>query len=149
LKAVVGRLDVKEGVSGACVIDDTYNANPASLAAGLQVLKDFPGERVLVLGDMGELGEQAPALHQRVGELARTLGIQRLYGFGELSRHTIEKFGRGGRHFENAESLIEALHECMHAEMTVLVKGSRMMRMERIVNGIVRPDQVVEPGRHA
>jgi UDP-N-acetylmuramoyl-tripeptide--D-alanyl-D-alanine ligase len=149
LKAVAGRLEVKEGVSGACVIDDTYNANPASLAAGLQVLKDFPGERVLVLGDMGELGDQAPALHQRVGELARTLGIQRLYGFGDLSRHTIEKFGRGGRHFESAESLIEALHECMHAEMTVLVKGSRMMRMERIVNGIVRAGQSADAGRHA
>lgn len=150
LKAVAGRLEVKEGVSGACVIDDTYNANPASLAAGLQVLKDFAGERVLVLGDMGELGEQAPALHQRVGELARTLGIQRLYGFGELSRHSVEKFGRGGRHFENADSLIEALHECMHAEMTVLVKGSRMMRMERIVGGIVRAGSAgANNGSHA
>jgi UDP-N-acetylmuramoyl-tripeptide--D-alanyl-D-alanine ligase len=152
LKAVAGRLEVKEGVSGACVIDDTYNANPASLAAGLQVLKDFTGERVLVLGDMGELGEQAPALHERVGELARTLGIQRLYGFGPLSRHSVEKFGRGGRHFETLEAVIEALHECMHAEMTVLVKGSRMMRMERIVGGIVRQtadSAQAAPGGHA
>jgi UDP-N-acetylmuramoyl-tripeptide--D-alanyl-D-alanine ligase len=152
LKAVAGRLEVKEGVSGACVIDDTYNANPASLAAGLQVLKDFSGERVLVLGDMGELGEQAPALHERVGELARTLGIQRLYGFGNLSRHSVEKFGRGGRHFETPEALIEALHDCMHAEMTVLVKGSRMMHMERIVKGVLRvPVNQVEnvPGSHS
>ena len=138
LKAIAGRLEVKEGVSGACVIDDTYNANPASLAAGLQVLKDFSGERVLVLGDMGELGPQAPALHERVGELARTLGIQRLYGFGELARHAGTKFGRGSRHFEVPEALIDALHECMHAEMTVLIKGSRSMRMERIVAGVLR-----------
>jgi UDP-N-acetylmuramoyl-tripeptide--D-alanyl-D-alanine ligase len=112
----------------------------------------FAGERVLVLGDMGELGEQAPMLHERVGDLARTLGIQRLYGFGPLSRHSVEKFGRGGRHFETPEAVIEALHECMHAEMTVLVKGSRMMRMERIVDGIVRTaadSMQTAPGRHA
>jgi UDP-N-acetylmuramoyl-tripeptide--D-alanyl-D-alanine ligase len=140
LKPVAGRLEVKEGVSGACVIDDTYNANPASLAAGLQVLKDFGGERVLVLGDMGELGPQAPVLHDRVGELAGTLGIQRLYGVGELARHAVKTFGRGGRHFETAAALIDALHECMHSDMTVLVKGSRAMKMERIVDGIVRSD---------
>ena len=152
LKAVAGRLEVKEGVSGACIIDDTYNANPASLAAGLQVLKDFSGERVLVLGDMGELGDQAPMLHERVGDLARTLGIQRLYGFGNLSRYSVDKFGRGGRHFETPEAVIEALHDCMHAEMTVLVKGSRMMRMERIVSGIARAPANragAAPGSHA
>ncbi len=138
LKPVAGRLEVKDGISGACVIDDTYNANPASLAAGLQVLKDFSGERVLVLGDMGELGPQAPALHERVGELARSLGIQHLFGIGELARGAVEKFGRAGRHFTSIETLVDTLHEAMHAEMTLLVKGSRAMRMERIVNGIVR-----------
>ncbi len=144
LKAVAGRLEVKEGISGACVIDDTYNANPASLTAGLQVLKDFAGERVLVFGDMAELGEQAPMLHERAGELVRTLGIQRLYGIGELARHAVEKFGRGGRHFDVPEALVEALQDCMHADMTVLVKGSRVMRMERIVNGIVRTSATQE-----
>jgi UDP-N-acetylmuramoyl-tripeptide--D-alanyl-D-alanine ligase len=138
LKAIAGRLEVKDGVSGALVIDDTYNANPASLAAGLQVLKDFEGERTLVLGDMAELGDMAPALHARVGDLAHKLGIQRLYGTGELAEHAVQAFGRGGRHFAKPEALIDALHECMHAEMTVLVKGSRVMKMERIVNGIVR-----------
>jgi UDP-N-acetylmuramoyl-tripeptide--D-alanyl-D-alanine ligase len=138
LKSIAGRLEVKEGVSGACVIDDTYNANPASLTAGLQVLKDFSGDRLLVLGDMGELGDMAPTLHARVGELARKLGIQRLYGIGELAKHAVTAFGRGGRHFDVPEALIDALHECMHSEMTLLVKGSRMMRMERIVNGVLR-----------
>jgi UDP-N-acetylmuramoyl-tripeptide--D-alanyl-D-alanine ligase len=137
LKAIAGRLEVKEGVSGALVIDDTYNANPASLAAGLQVLKDFAGERTLVLGDMAELGDMAPALHTRIGELAHRLGIQRLYGLGELAEHAVKAFGRGGRHFKKPEALVDALLECMHAEMTVLVKGSRVMRMERIVNGVL------------
>jgi UDP-N-acetylmuramoyl-tripeptide--D-alanyl-D-alanine ligase len=153
LKAIPGRLEVKPGISGACVIDDTYNANPASLAAGLHVLKDFTGERLLVLGDMGELGAQAPALHRRIGELARALGIQRVFGLGELARQAVAAFDpdgrRGARHFESFEALVDALHEAMHAELTVLVKGSRMMRMERIVDAIVRTDarEGLAPGR--
>ena len=139
LRAVSGRLEVKPGISGARVIDDTYNANPASVAAGLQVLRDFTGERVLVLGDMGELGPSAADIHFRVGELAARLGIQRLFALGELSRVAVGAFGKGARHFETAEALVEALQDSLHADMTVLVKGSRMMRMERIVAGIVKP----------
>ncbi len=138
LKAVSGRLEVKDGISGACVIDDTYNANPGSLAAGLQALKELRGERVLVLGDMGELGESAPDIHRRVGELARQIGIQRLFTLGDLSALAAKSFGTGGRHFESATELIEALHDCMHSEMVVLVKGSRVMHMERVVAGVVR-----------
>ncbi len=138
LKAVAGRLEVKEGISGARLIDDTYNANPGSLAAGLEVLREFEGERVLVLGDMAELGEQAEAIHRRVGELARAIGIHRLFALGELTRVTVEAYGKAGRHFESVEALVDALKDCMHAEMTVLVKGSRVMRMERVVAGLVR-----------
>lgn len=139
LKAVSGRLEVKRGISGARVIDDTYNANPASVTAGLQVLKEFSGDRVLVLGDMGELGPSAADIHYRVGELAARLGIQRLFAIGELSRVAVGAFGRNARHFDNAEAMIEALQDSLHADMTVLVKGSRMMRMERIVAGITKP----------
>lgn len=139
LKAVSGRLEVKPGINGVRVIDDTYNANPASLAAGLQVLRSFPGERVLVLGDMAELGPSATDIHRRAGELARDLGIQRLFALGELSRHAVESFGRGARHFDNAEALVDALLDCPHGDMTLLVKGSRVMRMERVVAGITRP----------
>ncbi len=138
LKTVSGRLEVKRGISGARIIDDTYNANPASVAAGLQVLKEFTGERVLVLGDMGELGSSAADIHFRVGELAGRIGIQRLFAIGELSRVSVGAFGKGARHFESPEALIEALQDCLHADMTVLVKGSRMMRMERIVAGITK-----------
>ena len=138
LKAMSGRLEIKQGISGARVIDDTYNANPASVAAGLQVLKEFSGERVLVLGDMGELGTAAADIHYRVGELASRIGVQRLFATGELSRVAVGAFGKGARHFESPEALIEALQDCLHADMTVLVKGSRAMRMERIVAGITK-----------
>lgn len=146
LKAVSGRLEVKRGISGARVIDDTYNANPTSVAAGLQVLKEFSGERVLVLGDMGELGPSAADIHYRVGELAARLGIQRLFAVGDLARVAVGAFGRNARHFENPEALIEALQDCLHADMTVLVKGSRMMRMERIVAGITKPAPAATEG---
>ena len=140
LKAVPGRLEVKPGINGTRVIDDTYNANPASLAAGLQVLCEFPGERALVLGDMAELGPAAVDIHRRAGELAKGLGIQRLFALGELSRHAVESFGRGARHFDNAEMLVGALLDHLHGEMTLLVKGSRVMRMERVVAGITHPN---------
>lgn len=139
LKAVAGRLEIKPGIAGARVIDDTYNANPASVAAGLQVLKDLRGERVLVLGDMAELGDAAGDIHARVGELARTVGVERLYGLGELASVAVNRFGQGAKHFADAAALTEALRDCMHADMTVLVKGSRVMQMERVVAGIVRP----------
>lgn len=138
LKTISGRLEVKRGISGARIIDDTYNANPASVAAGLQVLREFSGERVLVLGDMGELGSAAADIHFRVGELANRIGVQRLFTIGELSRVSVAAFGKGARHFESHEALIEALQDCLHAEMTVLIKGSRVMRMERIVAGITK-----------
>jgi len=149
LKTVSGRLEVKRGISGARIIDDTYNANPASVAAGLQVLREFSGERVLVLGDMGELGPAAADIHFRVGELAHRIGVQRLFAIGELSRIAVGAFGKGARHFETHAALTEALQDCLHAEMTVLVKGSRVMRMERIVAGITKPSPApVESGRN-
>lgn len=149
LKTVSGRLEVKRGISGARIIDDTYNANPTSVAAGLQVLKEFSGERVLVLGDMGELGESAADIHFRVGELAGGIGIQRLFAIGEFSRIAVGSFGKGARHFGSHEALIEALQDCLHADMTVLVKGSRMMRMERIVAGITKQSSTADGNRGA
>ena len=136
LRAVSGRLEVKPGVNGARVLDDTYNANPASLAAGVEVLKDAGGERVLVLGDMAELGEAALDIHRRVGELAQRLGIDRLFALGDFSKLAVKGFGKGGKHFSSYEALVEALRGCMHPRMTVLVKGSRVMRMDQVVAGI-------------
>ncbi len=134
---VAGRLEIKPGVQGARVIDDTYNANPDSLAASLAVLRDFGPVRVLALGEMGELGPEAEPLHASAGELAAKYGIERLYAVGPLTRFSVERFGEGGRHFRDVEPLIEALREAMDARTTVLVKGSRAARMERVVRGIV------------
>src|SRR4030065_148959 len=83
LKAMSGRLEIKPGIKGARILDDTYNANPSSLVAGVEVLKEAQGERVLVLGDMAELGDAAADIHRRVGEIARRLGVHRLFAVGE------------------------------------------------------------------
>jgi len=137
LKAVSGRLEIKRGINGARVLDDTYNANPGSLAAGVEVLKSASGERVLVLGDMGELGDAARDIHRRVGELAKRIGIERLFAVGELSREAVDSFGGGAEHFASHDALIDRLRQALHRDMTVLVKGSRLMKMERVVAGIV------------
>jgi len=140
LKAVSGRLEVKRGANGARVLDDTYNANPGSLAAGIEVLRTAGGERLLVLGDMGELGPTATDIHRRVGELAKRVGIERLYAVGELSRAAVEAFGAGARHFATHEQLVDDLRQVLHGGMTVLVKGSRFMKMESVVAGITEAD---------
>ncbi len=140
LKSVSGRLEVKRGRNGARVLDDTYNANPGSLAAGVEVLKAASGERVLVLGDMGELGDAARDIHRRVGLLAKSLGIEHLYAVGELTLDAVEAFGKGAQHFTSHEALIKSLRACLHGRMTVLVKGSRLMKMERVVAGIIEEE---------
>ncbi len=136
LQKISGRLEVKKGINGARILDDTYNANPDSLAVGIQVLRDYGGERVLVLGDMAELGDAGAAIHKRVGELAKRVGIARLFVIGELSKLAVKRFGKGAKYFKSHQTLIEALQDCMHADMTILVKGSRIMQMEKIVAGI-------------
>jgi len=136
LKSVAGRLEVKTGINGARVLDDTYNANPASVAAGLQVLRESKGERILVLGDMAELGDASADIHARVGELARRVGADRVFGFGPYSGKAVDQFGSGGKHFDNQQALIDELRECMNPEVTVLVKGSRKMKMEKVVEQI-------------
>jgi len=137
LKSVSGRLEIKRGLNGARVLDDTYNANPGSLAAGVEVLKSAGGERVLVLGDMGELGDAAPEIHRQVGRLAKQLGIEHLYAVGPLAREAAETFGTGAQHFADHDALVAMLGKELRADMTVLVKGSRLMKMERVVAGIV------------
>lgn len=135
-RAVPARMERKRGLHGIEIIDDTYNANPASLGAALEVLAGSPGRRWLVLGDMGELGSEAPAFHQRAGELARRQGIERLYAVGALGRVAAEAFGPGGVYFEHQAVLIEALREEIIPGLTLLVKGSRCMQMEAIVAGL-------------
>ncbi|MGH8617702.1 MAG: UDP-N-acetylmuramoyl-tripeptide--D-alanyl-D-alanine ligase, partial [Burkholderiales bacterium] len=131
-----GRLQRKTGTDGATVIDDTYNANPDSARAAIGVLATARGARVLVLGDMGELGADGPGLHAEVGEFARSSGVERLYTLGSLSARATEAFGAGARHFERVEDLLSALRGALGPGATVLVKGSRFMRMERVVTAL-------------
>ncbi|MGQ0544359.1 MAG: UDP-N-acetylmuramoyl-tripeptide--D-alanyl-D-alanine ligase [Betaproteobacteria bacterium] len=122
-----GRLQVKQA-GAITLIDDSYNANPDSVRAAIDVLAGCPGPTLLVLGDMGEVGEQGPQFHREVGAYARRKGISGLLGLGEATRAAVEAFGPGAQHFDSVEALVRAVRG-----KTVLVKGSRFMRMERIV----------------
>ena len=130
---VKGRLQRKPAHAGATLIDDTYNANPESMRAAIDVLAHTPGRRLLVLGDMGELGERAAACHAEAGEYARAAGIEQLLAFGHLSANTVAAFGAGARHFPRIEELLADIENRLAPDMTVLVKGSRFMQMERVV----------------
>ncbi len=136
MKSVGGRLQARQGINSATVLDDSYNANPDSIRAGLQVLADCSGQRYLALGDMGELGAESAELHRMVGDVAREVGIDRLYATGSLSRGAAEAFGENGHYFEQQQQLIEALLPEMKSDVTVLVKGSRSSRMERVVEAL-------------
>ena len=132
-----GRLETKAAAAGVAVIDDTYNANPDSVRAAIAVLARAGGTRWLVLGDMGEVGDQGIAFHREIGEYARATGIDRLLTTGELAAHAVASFGPGGEHFDDVDALIAATGAKLRGEdaarVTLLVKGSRFMRMERVV----------------
>ena len=132
-KGVYGRLQRKQGMNGCIVIDDSYNANPDSTRAAIDVLAATSGTRYLVLGDMGELGTDELKLHAEIGALAKNKGIDGLYAIGELSRHAVKAFGNGAQHFETPEALKAELVSTLKAGVTILVKGSRFMQMERVV----------------
>jgi UDP-N-acetylmuramoyl-tripeptide--D-alanyl-D-alanine ligase len=117
------------------VVDDSYNANPDSVRAAIEVLAQLPGPRLLVLGDMGEVGDQGPAFHAEAGEHARARGIEQLICSGELMRHAAGAFP-GARHFESVDELLAAVRAALPGPASVLVKGSRFMRMERVVQAI-------------
>ncbi len=142
LSEVKGRLTTREGYNGAIILDDSYNANPASLQAGLEVLATCSGRRVLALGDMGELGENTELLHRRAGEVAREMGIDALYASGRLSRSATEAFGDNGHFYESQQQLIDALLPLMNGELTVLVKGSRSSHMERVVEALCAKGEI-------
>lgn len=134
---VKGRLQRKTGCCGSVVIDDTYNANPASMRAAIGVLAAMPGKRIFVMGDMGELGDDVVELHREIGAEARAAGIDRLYALGEMSGNAVAAFGPGACHFESLDELNESLQKEQDEGTTVLVKGSRFMRMERVVEKLI------------
>lgn len=129
--AVAGRMQRTILADGSILIDDTYNANPDSVRAAVEVLAQLPAPRALVLGDMGEVGDNGPAMHREVGAYAREHGIDALYTLGEASREAAAAFGDGAVPCESVEAIVAALQSMRPASL--LVKGSRFMRMERVV----------------
>jgi UDP-N-acetylmuramoyl-tripeptide--D-alanyl-D-alanine ligase len=132
-RAVAGRLQLKPGLRGSWIIDDSYNANPSSVRAGLDVLRPLPGATWLVLGDMAELGEFSEDSHSDIGEYARAAGVKRLFAVGTLSSRAVESFGSGGEWFADLDSLIRRVSAELTSNVTVLIKGSRVNKLERVV----------------
>ncbi|MET0983190.1 MAG: UDP-N-acetylmuramoyl-tripeptide--D-alanyl-D-alanine ligase [Telluria sp.] len=141
---VGGRLQRKQAANGATVIDDTYNANPDSMRAAVDVLAAYPAPRILVVGDMGEVGTQGREFHEEIGAYAHSRGIDTVLATGDLSRHLVAAGGSAQgssrfKHFEQFDALLAALDEQLggNSDATVLVKGSRFMKMERVVNHLI------------
>jgi UDP-N-acetylmuramoyl-tripeptide--D-alanyl-D-alanine ligase len=134
---IAGRLQALEGINGITLYDDTYNANPLSVTAAAEFVANLPGEGWLVLGDMGELGSDEQSLHEDVGSVARSAGVDRLFAIGELSRNTVSAFGENASWHESVESLVAAISNEIAdetaADINICIKGSRFMRMERVV----------------
>lgn len=136
IKPVKGRLEMKKGLNNSRIIDDTYNANPASLTAAIKTISSFTGTNWLALGDMGELGAKSESMHLEAGKIAKANGIEKLFATGPLSQFAVQSFGQGGKHFSSMETMIEALKKEITADVTLLVKGSRAMQMERVVSAL-------------
>jgi UDP-N-acetylmuramoyl-tripeptide--D-alanyl-D-alanine ligase len=142
MQGVAGRLQVEQGIANARVINDTYNANPASLKAALDVLARLDGKRIFVMGDMAELGAQAEEMHAEAGAQAKAAGVELLYALGPHSRAAVKAFGQGASHFDTHADLINALEMILDADSIVLVKGSRAMQMERVTKAVLKPAEV-------
>jgi UDP-N-acetylmuramoyl-tripeptide--D-alanyl-D-alanine ligase len=119
------------------VVDDTYNANPDSVRAAVDVLAELPGPRLMVLGDMGEVGDQGPQFHAEVGAHAHESGVEHLFTLGTLSSHA-SVHCPGARHFEQVEALLAAVQESLPGIASIVVKGSRFMKMERVIDALTQ-----------
>ena len=158
--AVKGRLQVKRAaldtLAGATVIDDTYNANPDSMRATIDVLASRPSPRVLVMGDMGEVGDNGPEFHREIGAYAKERGIDALYALGDASRDACTAYGADAHHVDDVATLVAQLLQAPElsgnaAAATLLVKGSRFMKMERVVDAVTSPQPIAPgaaPGAH-
>jgi len=137
IKPISGRLQMKTGINSSQILDDTYNANPTSLYAALNVLKNMSGKHYLALGDMGELGESAEVLHKESGLYAKETGIDALYSYGQLAALAAKEFGKNGFVYEKHDDMITALKNDLAQDVTLLIKGSRSMHMENVVNALI------------
>ena len=149
MSSVDGRLSLHEGINESLVIDDSYNANPGSVKAAIDTLMSFSGERLLVLGDMAELGEQEVIFHEEVGRYAAEKGVSRLLATGELSINSVRECviqGGDASHFDSKSELVEALLGALGPDTVVLVKGSRSAAMDEVVAMLTEPSN--KTGEH-
>ena len=130
------------------LVDDTYNANPDSVQAAIDVLADLPGPRLLVLGDMGEVGSDGPRLHAEAGRYAQACGIEHMMTIGVLARHTSDACA-GALHFETMDALQAGVNALLSTTNSVLVKGSRFMRMERVIDALLACNHPLKESAHA
>lgn len=132
MKPIRDRMQLRRGMNGLRIIDDSYNANPSSFAAALEVLAEADGEKVLVMRDMAELRESAASWHVLAGEDARTAGLDALYAIGNLSRYAVESFGPGGHHLTTHRELIASLRGFQRQGVTILIQ------MEQVVTALLK-----------
>lgn len=141
MRPMAKRLVRKIGKNNAVIIDDSYSANPRSMEAAIKVLSLSLGQKILVVGDMGELGDNASQYHHELGIIARNLGVDKLYGLGKLTKLTVDAFGAGARYFTSRNELIASLSEILHADTTLLIKGSNVNRMWEIVAALQQDEK--------
>jgi UDP-N-acetylmuramoyl-tripeptide--D-alanyl-D-alanine ligase len=133
MHSIKGRLMIKKGIRNAVVLDDTYNASPASFRAAIDVLAALPGMRIVVAGDMGELGSGETAAHAELGTYAATKGINHFFATGKLCHFAVDAFGKGAVHSGSKDELAAAVLPLLAPGVHVLVKGSRSAGMEQVV----------------
>lgn len=137
MQAVTRRMEIKAGKYGAKVIDDSYNANPVAMKYAIDVLAKQAGKKIMVIGDMLELGPEAAEKHKQLGQQAKDAGIDRLLGFGDLTKWAITEFGTNGEFFTEKAKLIAKLSTMLDSDTVILIKGSNGMRLNEVVNAIV------------
>jgi UDP-N-acetylmuramoyl-tripeptide--D-alanyl-D-alanine ligase len=137
-QVVPGRVNVIKSKTGATIIDDSYNANPSSVAVALKLLAHYPGQHIFVMGDMGELGENADRYHRQIGKLAKELNLEEVYTCGALSALTAKAFGVKAKHYADQEALICALKPKLQDKVTILIKGSRSAKMDQVVAALTK-----------
>mgnify|MGYP001157113860 FL=1 len=136
VQPIKGRLEPRRGAAGSSLIDDTYNANPVSLDVAIQCLAPRMGKRIIVLGDMAELGSRSRDLHSAAGEMIRHAGIDQLLTMGDMAKNASDAFGLGASHFDSHEAVIDATRDLLGADVTCLVKGSRSAEMENVADAL-------------
>jgi UDP-N-acetylmuramoyl-tripeptide--D-alanyl-D-alanine ligase len=148
MRPVGGRLQIRPAINGAALIDDSYNANPSSMRAGIDALRSLPGNRWLVMGEMMELGAESQRLHADIGNYAKNAGIEKLFAVGALSQHAVNAFGSGAQWFASIDALINAVQPGLTEDTTVLVKGSRSNRLERVAAALIANTESISTSSH-